>query len=42
MYQHSLNGTELTYRQDDWIHIKDEGYRVLTPLILEGLEELCK
>ena len=42
MCQNSLNGTQLTYRQDDWIHINDAGYRLLTPFILEGLEEMYK
>lgn len=35
-----LNGTGLTYRQEDWTHINDAGYRLMTPFILKGLEEL--
>lgn len=30
--------TEKKYRQDDWIHLKEEGYQVLTPYILEKLK----
>lgn len=32
-------GTGITYRQDDWIHIKSEGYELLTPILLEKLKE---
>lgn len=31
--------TEKTYRQDDWIHLKEQGYQVLVPYILEKLEK---
>ncbi len=30
--------TEKKYRQDDWIHLKEEGYQVLTKYILEKLQ----
>lgn len=30
--------TEKTYRQDDWIHLKEEGYQVLTKYLLEELQ----
>lgn len=40
MCQKSLNGTGLKYRQEDWIHINDAGYRLITPLILEELKKL--
>lgn len=30
--------TEKKYRQDDWIHLKEEGYQVLTRYILEKLQ----
>lgn len=30
--------TEKKYRQDDWIHLKEEGYQLLTPYILEKLK----
>lgn len=30
--------TEKRYRQDDWIHLKEEGYQVLTPYILEKIK----
>lgn len=33
-------GTGTTYRQDDWIHIKAEGYKVLTPFLLQKLKEM--
>ena len=33
-------GTETKYRQDDWIHIKDEGYKLITPYLLKKLEEM--
>ena len=32
--------TEKKYRQDDWIHLKEEGYQVLTKYLLEKLEQL--
>ena len=32
--------TEKKYRQDDWIHLKEEGYQVLTKYVLEKLEQL--
>lgn len=32
--------TEKKYRQDDWIHLKEEGYQVLTHYLLEKLEQL--
>lgn len=35
-----FNGTGTTYRQDDWIHIKEEGYQILTVDILEKLKEM--
>lgn len=28
------------YRQDDWIHINEIGYKRLTPYILEKLKEI--
>ena len=31
--------TEKTYRQDDWIHLKEQGYQVLVPYILEKLQK---
>lgn len=33
-----FSGTGTTYRQEDWIHIKNEGYELLTPYILEKLK----
>ena len=33
-------GTGLTYRQDDWIHIKEDGYKILAPYLLEKLEKV--
>ena len=33
-------GTETKYRQNDYIHLKEEGYQMITPYILENLEEL--
>lgn len=33
-------GTGTTYRQDDWIHIKAEGYELLSPYLLEKLKEM--
>lgn len=35
-----LIGTEKKYRQDDWIHLKEEGYQYITPYILEKLKKL--
>lgn len=35
-----LVGTGNKYRQDDYIHLKEEGYQLLTPYILEKLNEL--
>lgn len=29
---------EKKYRQDDWIHLKEEGYQAITPYILESLK----
>ena len=31
--------TEKKYRQDDWIHLKEEGYQVLTKYIIEELKD---
>ena len=36
----TFSGTGLTYRQSDWIHIKESGYKLLTPYILEGLKKI--
>jgi len=33
-------GTGLDYRFDDWIHIKHEGYQLLTPHIINKLKEI--
>lgn len=33
-----LIGTGTKYRQDDWIHLKEEGYQLLTPYILEKIK----
>lgn len=33
-------GTGTTYRQDDWIHIKESGYKLLTPFLLQKLKEM--
>lgn len=33
-------GTRTTYRQEDWIHIKEAGYELLTPYILQKLKEM--
>lgn len=35
-----FEGTGTTYRQNDWIHIKAEGYELLTPFLLEKLKEM--
>lgn len=35
-----LVGTGNKYRQDDYIHLKEEGYQLLTPYILDKLKEL--
>ena len=32
--------TGTQYRQDDWIHFKEVGYQLLTPTILDRLEEM--
>lgn len=31
--------TEKKYRQDDWIHINEEGYKILSPYILKELQK---
>lgn len=36
----NFEGTGTTYRQEDWIHIKVEGYELLTPILLEKLDKL--
>ena len=33
-------GTGTSYRHDDWIHIKEEGYKLLTPYLLNKLKEM--
>lgn len=33
-------GTETAYRKDDWIHINEAGYELLTPYLLEKLKEM--
>lgn len=33
-------GTGNTYRQDDWTHIKHEGYELITPHIIDKLKEM--
>lgn len=33
-------GTGITYRQEDWIHIKEAGYELLTPYLLQKLKEM--
>lgn len=33
-----LIGTGTKYRQEDWIHLKEEGYQMITPYILENLK----
>lgn len=35
-----MEGTELTYRQDDWIHLKAEGYQYLTPFLIKKLNNI--
>ena len=35
-----FKGTGTNYRQDDWIHIKEAGYQLLTPLLKEALLKL--
>ena len=35
-----FTGTGTTYRQDDWIHIKEAGYELLSPYLLEKLKEM--
>ena len=35
---HHFSGTATTYRQDDWIHLKAEGYELLTPYLLQNLQ----
>lgn len=35
-----LIGTGTMYRQEDWIHIKAEGYELLTPHLLKKLKEM--
>lgn len=33
-------GTELKYRQDDWIHISDVGYQYITPYLIDELDKI--
>jgi len=33
-------GTELKYRQEDWIHISDVGYQYITPYLIEELDKI--
>lgn len=35
-----FESTGTTYRQDDWIHINEEGYKLLTPYLLNKLKEM--
>lgn len=35
-----FEGTGTTYRQEDWIHIKEAGYELLTPFLLQKLKEM--
>lgn len=32
-------GTGIQYRQEDWLHINDEGYKMITPYVLSFLAE---
>lgn len=35
-----FTNTQLTYRQDDWIHINNNGYEFLTPYLVNKLKEM--
>lgn len=35
-----FHNTGLKYRQEDWIHINDAGYKYITPYIIEELDKL--
>ena len=32
--------TDIKYRQEDWIHINDDGYKYITPFLLKELDKL--